>query len=260
MRKYRCGLLEFCHSMLPAGSVPINQPPIRHETGLYTEPSASQRRSEPWGRNTRNSLSSPRCRRTSQDCPSSPIGRVGEFGTMGQANHLHIPCVSNDGRQTTVIRNMARGAAAVVGSFSLVLAACQASGANGSLTEIQADGGRVTGTSTPHGWVAHSAYGLQLSVPKAWAVAYFRDCPVCDTGTLLIGTPAYSSLCTEIPSDANILTMQPEQSEAVHATHVRPSWSMVAWSSPIQLAASSTGPSPPRASCLPQRGLSPPPC
>ncbi len=118
-------------------------------------------------------------------------------------------------------RNMARGAAAVIGGLTLVLATCGASGANGSLTGIQADGGRVTGTSIPHGWVAHSAYGLQMSVPKSWAVAYFRNCPVRDAGTLLIGTPAYYSFCTEIPADANIVTMQPEKSEAVNAGHVR---------------------------------------
>jgi hypothetical protein len=40
-------------------------------------------------------------------------------------------------------------------------------------------------------------------------------------GTLLIGTPAYYSFCTEVPSDANIVTKQPKQSEGVHATHVR---------------------------------------
>ena len=50
---------------------------------------------------------------------------------------------------------------------------------------------------------------------------YFRNCPVRDAGSLLIGTPAYYSFCTEIPSDANIVTMQPEKSEALHATHVR---------------------------------------
>jgi len=120
-----------------------------------------------------------------------------------------------------VSRNMARGAAAAIGGLALVLTTCAASGANGTLTGIQADGGRVTGTSIPHGWVAHSAYGLQLSVPKSWAVAYFRNCPVRDAGTLLIGTPAYYSFCTEIPADANIVTMQPEKSDAVDASHVR---------------------------------------
>ena len=121
----------------------------------------------------------------------------------------------------TGIRNMTTGAVAVVGSFSVVLTVCGTSWANGTLPEIQAGGGRVTGTSTSNGWVAHSAYGLQLSVPKAWVAAYFRNCPVRDAGTLLIGTPAHYSFCTEIPSDANIVTMQPETTEAVHATHVR---------------------------------------
>ena len=81
----------------------------------------------------------------------------------------------------TVIRSMARGAAAVVGSSSLLLAACETSGANGSLTEIQADGGRVTGTSIPNRWLAHSAYGLQLSVPKPGSS--------CTSGTAQYVTP-----------------------------------------------------------------------
>lgn len=117
---------------------------------------------------------------------------------------------------------MASGAAAVIGGVAWVLAACGISDLNGSLTGVQAAGAaRVTGTSTPHGWVAHSAYDLQLTVPKSWGVAYFRNCPVRDAGTLLIGTPAYYSLCTEIPADANIVTMQPEKSEVVSASHVK---------------------------------------
>ncbi len=67
----------------------------------------------------------------------------------------------------------------------------------------------------PQGWVAHSAYGLQLSVPKSWGVAYFQNCPLGKSGSLLIGTPAYESFCAAIPADANIISMQPQETGAV---------------------------------------------
>jgi hypothetical protein len=67
----------------------------------------------------------------------------------------------------------------------------------------------------PQGWVAHSTYGLQLSVPKSWGVAYFQNCPLRKSGSLLIGTPAYESFCAAIPADANIISMQPQESGAV---------------------------------------------
>jgi len=70
----------------------------------------------------------------------------------------------------------------------------------------------------PKGWVDHSAYGIQLSVPKSWGVAYFRNCPGTRVGTLLIGTPLLLSFCQNFPPDTNIVTMQPEKSEAVAGT------------------------------------------
>ena len=47
--------------------------------------------------------------------------------------------------------------------------------------------------ATPQRSTAHSAFGLQLSVPSPWGVAYFQNCPTRAAGTLLIGTPAYLS-------------------------------------------------------------------
>ena len=67
----------------------------------------------------------------------------------------------------------------------------------------------------PQRSMTHSAYGLQLSVPKFWGVAYFQNCPTRAVGTLLIGTPAYLSYCTMVPANANIISMQPQQSGAV---------------------------------------------
>ena len=74
-------------------------------------------------------------------------------------------------------------------------------------------------TTTPQGWVAYSAYGLQLSVSKSWAVAYFRNCPEGGVGTLLIGTPTVLSYCQDYPVGTNIVWMQPEKAEAVPASH-----------------------------------------
>jgi hypothetical protein len=65
---------------------------------------------------------------------------------------------------------------------------------------------------TPQRLIPHSAYGLQLSVPKPWGVAYFQNCPTRAVGTLLIGAPAYLSNCAFIPAEANIISMQTRQS------------------------------------------------
>jgi hypothetical protein len=63
------------------------------------------------------------------------------------------------------------------------------------------------GAGTAHsGWIAHSAYGLQLSVPSSWSVRVFGQCPDGQRpGTLFIGTtqfvdscPAYGSNTTQV--------------------------------------------------------------
>jgi hypothetical protein len=74
-------------------------------------------------------------------------------------------------------------------------------------------------STTPHGWVAVSAYGLQLSVPKSWTVLYFKSCPGGDPGTLMIGTPTLFDVCGFDASDANVVTMQPGNSGAVRDAH-----------------------------------------
>lgn len=74
---------------------------------------------------------------------------------------------------------------------------------------------RVLMASTSEGgWVAHSAYGLQLSVPASWHVAYFQNCPDGGPGNLLIGTPLVYAMCLNYPESLNIVTMQPSKSEA----------------------------------------------
>jgi hypothetical protein len=72
-----------------------------------------------------------------------------------------------------------------------------------------------TAATPPRSWVSHSAYGLQLSVPKSWGVAYFEDCPKAKVGTLLIGTQPFITNCANYSARTNIVTMHPETSEAV---------------------------------------------
>lgn len=60
----------------------------------------------------------------------------------------------------------------------------------------------------PSGWLAHSAYGLQLSVPKSWAVTYFVcNCP--DTlkpGTLSVAS-SFVCNCPATPQTTNQVTI-----------------------------------------------------
>ena len=80
----------------------------------------------------------------------------------------------------------------------------------------------AAGAAAPNGWAAHSAYGLQLSVPDSWKVAYFRSCPVSHVGTLLIGSSPFLSACPLITEDENIVWMQPEEPEERSATSNAP--------------------------------------
>ena len=62
--------------------------------------------------------------------------------------------------------------------------------------------------SVPSGWVAHSAYGLQLAAPRTWSVQVFGQCPDGSRpGTLFIGTPPYAVFCPEYGSTTTQVTM-----------------------------------------------------
>jgi hypothetical protein len=87
------------------------------------------------------------------------------------------------------------------------------------LCGIPAEAAGATGGLAPSGWVAHSAYGLQISVPRSWATGYFANCPLRGPGTLLIGTPMAYDFCADVPAGTDIVTMQPEKSEAVLGSH-----------------------------------------
>lgn len=83
----------------------------------------------------------------------------------------------------------------------------------------------ASASTTPRGWVAHSAYGLQIAVPKSWTVRTFQNCPGRGPGTLLIGTPLIYDFCPMIPSNANIVTMERQRSGSAstprsHVSHL----------------------------------------
>jgi hypothetical protein len=75
--------------------------------------------------------------------------------------------------------------------------------------------GAATMAST-ESWVAHSAYGLQISVPKSWKVGYFQNCPESAPGTLLIGTPLILMNCANyLLNKITVVYMDPERSEGL---------------------------------------------
>jgi len=55
--------------------------------------------------------------------------------------------------------------------------------------------------SVPSGWIAHSAYGLQIAAPRAWSVQVFGQCPKSNAGTLFIGTSQFVAFCPEYGSN-----------------------------------------------------------
>ncbi len=62
-------------------------------------------------------------------------------------------------------------------------------------------GGTASMVTIPVGWAAYSAYGLQIAVPKSWAVRFFSICPgASQPGSLYIGesTSNVSASCPAI--------------------------------------------------------------
>jgi hypothetical protein len=67
------------------------------------------------------------------------------------------------------------------------------------------DAGRGT---VPHGWVAHSAFGLQIAAPTTWRVEVFGQCPDGrKPGSLFIGTTRFIVNCPEYGADATSVTL-----------------------------------------------------
>lgn len=76
----------------------------------------------------------------------------------------------------------------------------------------------------PRGWAAHSAYGLQISIPRSWTVASFQDCPRGRSGTLLIGAPLPLTNCAEYSAKTNLVAIQPTKSQPVAKEAARHLW------------------------------------
>ena len=94
-------------------------------------------------------------------------------------------------------------------SLTVILTGCQASSSAATAAE----------QFTPQGWQAHSAYGLQVSVPESWAVHYFASCPDSErSGTLLIGAPKVAPFCTFYGSNTNMVSLYSEPSQGANPT------------------------------------------
>lgn len=80
----------------------------------------------------------------------------------------------------------------------------------------------TTKRTAPRGWVAHSAYGLQVSVPKSWPVQPFGGCPRGNTlfiGTSpFVGTSQFVANCPEFGSGGTTVSMsaKPDPYTASH--------------------------------------------
>jgi hypothetical protein len=108
--------------------------------------------------------------------------------TVGQQHLGRTNCLLiNRGGVMTRIKWLV-GIVALIGPSVLTLALAQPVGA----------------ATAPSGLIAHSAYGLQLSVPKSWSVQVFGECPDGQKpGTLFIGTPQFGTNCPEFGSKSS---------------------------------------------------------
>ena len=66
----------------------------------------------------------------------------------------------------------------------------------------------TTKRTAPRGWVAYSAYGLQVSVPRSWSVRPFGQCP--RGNTLFIGTSQFAASCPAFGSTGTTVSVSAE--------------------------------------------------
>jgi hypothetical protein len=139
---------------------------------------------------------------------ADPANQMNRYGATG----VHIGVVPAAGYRGAIKLGRTRGRAIFgpVGCVSLIVALAMGLGT-----------ANRAAASASQGPKAHSAYGLQLSVPKSWTVSYFQNCTDGGPGTLLIGTPLHLDFCPNYPPNPNVVTMQPEKSEAVIGSHER---------------------------------------
>jgi hypothetical protein len=77
--------------------------------------------------------------------------------------------------------------------------------------------------TAPVGWVAYSAYGLQVSVPRDWSVRYLRTCPATSKpGSLSVGEANVSSnQSCWYPYPAQLVFVRPSPAISVSGVHPR---------------------------------------
>jgi hypothetical protein len=86
------------------------------------------------------------------------------------------------------------------------------------LKSINQSGGHVR--DSPTASVAHSAYGLQLSVPRNWTVEVFGQCRDGRTpGTLFIGTSKFVDFCPSYGSKSTQVDMFPGERSPLSSQH-----------------------------------------
>jgi hypothetical protein len=101
----------------------------------------------------------------------------------------------------------------LVGAFAAVVLLVAVLVIAGPLHTTKASPSAAKKGTSPAGWVAHSVYGLQVSVPKSWSVQTFGGCPDGHRpGTLFLGEPRSLFVnCPAYRSNSSIvsITAQP---------------------------------------------------
>jgi hypothetical protein len=66
----------------------------------------------------------------------------------------------------------------------------------------------TTTARTPRGWLAHSAYGLQISAPRSWSVSYFPGCSLAQRpGALAIGQSDVAYFCPSSAGPGTVVSL-----------------------------------------------------
>jgi hypothetical protein len=102
----------------------------------------------------------------------------------------------------------------LVGAFAAVVLLVAVVVVAGPLHTKNPSPSAVDQGNAPAGWIPHSVYRLQVSVPKDWSVQPFAsgECPDGQkAGTLFIGTPRFIANCPNYGSDTTVvsITAQP---------------------------------------------------
>lgn len=127
--------------------------------------------------------------------PEAEIDKLGSVSTRWAGRACYLLVINRWWAGGKIVRyGMKTGAPARFGVAAIVglaiLAAC---------SQAQPS---TSASASPSDWVAHSAYGLQLSVPRTWSVQVFGQCPNGQKpGTLFIGTSRFVDYCPVVLSN-----------------------------------------------------------